>query len=251
MVLTACHTPEIQSVWRDRTIIIDGNGDEWNNALACYVDESRVLLGVANDFCNLYIRLSTSDANLQRQLLHGDIAVWFDATGGEKKVFGLRFPMGRQMMPPPQPGEREPRVGIEQMDGMREEAQEQVEILRPGSGTTTQIISLAEAYNMDIELRMVMSKGLLVYEMKVPLVGKGAGYPFVVAPQGTKNIGVGFAAGETAEGNRPAGRGPGGYGSGGGGGPGGDFPGGRGRMPPPGGKRLEPFELWTKVSLAP
>ncbi|MBU4264403.1 MAG: hypothetical protein KKC76_21355 [Proteobacteria bacterium] len=198
----------------------------------------------------LLLRLSTSDANLQRQLLHDGLSVWFDATGGEKKVFGLRFPMGRQMMPPAQPGERDPRVGIEQMVGMQEEAQEQVEILCPSSGTTTQIISLAEAYNLGIELRMVVSKGLLVYEMKVPLVGKGTGYPFVVAPQGTKNIGVGYAAGETAEGNRPAGRGPGGFGSGGGGGPGGDFPGGGGRMPPSGGKRPEPFELWTKVSLA-
>lgn len=249
MVLTACNSQEIQSAWRDRTITIDGNGNEWNNALSCYVDESRVLLGATNDFCNLYIRLSTSDRGLQRQLLHEGCTIWFDANGGKNKAFGLRHPMGRQMMPPQQIGEREPRVVNEQMDGMLEKAQEQVEILQPGSAVASRIMSLDEADKLGIELRMSVTKGLLVYEVKVPLICEDSSYPFVVAPHGVKTIGVGFAAGEASKGNRPTGRGPGGFGSGGGG-PGGDFPGGGGGMPPPGGKRPEPFELWTKVSLA-
>jgi hypothetical protein len=259
VMLAGCNTQEIQSGWRDREIVIDGNGEEWNNALASYFDESRVLLGVANDSSHLYLRLSTSDRGLQRQLLHGGCTVWFDAKGGENKALGLNFPFGGQMMPPPRLGERGPGPGSEplqpvmrdgQLAGMLQEAQQFVEILRPGSAQESRVITLTEVNLMDIELAMSASKNLLVYELKIPLVSNDDDYPFVVAPKGKKTIGVGFAAAEEADHDMPPGKGPGGFGGHGGGGPGGNFPGGGGGMPPPGGKKHRSFELWTKVTLA-
>ncbi|MBI5558230.1 MAG: hypothetical protein HY885_11390 [Deltaproteobacteria bacterium] len=254
--IAACNPTELESSWCAGKIVIDGKGDEWDTARAAYFSENNLLLAVANDFDNLYLRLSTTDFHLQRQLMQRGCTIWFDADGGENKVFGLRFPLPGCMMPPPPQGQTGQLPNLEQLQDRTEHLQSLLEILQPTRSQQSEILTVDEANRMGIYLQIALTKGSLIYEVKIPYRGMGSQHPFVVAHQGAKRIGVGFVSEKTPRGEMPQGGPPGsrpdgppgGFGSGRGGGPGGDFAGGR--MPPHGAIQAKSFELWTKVNLA-
>ena len=96
-IFTGCGMHEFDSTWRDREITIDGKDDgaEWENARYFFGDK-KITIGLLNDESNLYIRLSSRDSNMQKQLLALGFIAWFDAKGGKKKTLGIHFPIGMQ-----------------------------------------------------------------------------------------------------------------------------------------------------------
>jgi hypothetical protein len=189
-----CGMQELSSKWRDREIAIDGidNGTEWENARN-YLDEQKVTVGLMNDEKNLYVRLSTRDRTLQRQLAGLGFTVWFDESGGGKKKLGIHFPIGmqgmrNQQMPegnlPPRegennkeqplpengaPGERPTRSGgAGQMDMMLAAVQNQLEMIGPGKNQR-ETLTAVEAQKIGILCRIGDTNGNLVYELQYPL----------------------------------------------------------------------------------
>lgn len=238
--------PELISRWPSEAIVIDGHEGDWQDHMV-FLEDHEVGVGIANDSTHLYICLSTSSHQIQRQIRLAGFVVWLDAEGGKAKTFGIRFPVGLA-------GETPPGFGgapIGDAGAQPRPAQDRgvVEIIGPEKDTVRRM--RVEALT-GIELQLTSALGEMVYEIKVPLRPTDS-WPYAIGSEPGVEIGVGFDVQEPNRGARLAARPgmggrPGGIGGGIDGGPRGGRPGGFG----PGGlNRPEPFELWTRVQLAP
>lgn len=244
------------STYRDREIIIDADASEWAGLFLH--TEKNVSFAVCNDSSYLYILLTASDRSLQRQFSGMGTNLWFDASGGSEKAFGIHYPVRM-------PGSRQPPTGDENagMEGGPEDpssmmggVSNEMEILGPGKDDRM-IVPLAEV--KDIQLKMSTASGQLVFELRVPLV-RDALHPHGIGASIAKNVGVGLETRRfTPEGMRGKGGGEmplpggenGGMSQGGGGGGGGGHrgphgPGGGGQR----GSTPESVSLWATVKLA-
>ncbi len=82
---------DVNSTFRDRPIVIDADAGEWAG-LSLHT-EKNVSFAVCNDSSYIYILLTTSDHSLQRQFSGLGINLWFDASGGSEKTFGIHYPL--------------------------------------------------------------------------------------------------------------------------------------------------------------
>jgi hypothetical protein len=248
-LLFGCKSIEISSYWRDREIKIDGNSDEWENKTWVAKDFPNMAFGFMNDENYLYLSLTISDRALQRQIAMMGLTVWFDRNGEEEKQFGVRYPVGMEMremqMERRKFGQNEER-GRDTMPQFPEKFSNELEIFGPMENEH-QLIRIPETGGIEVVLHFL--RGLLVYEMKVPLQDKSS-QPYVVGTTAGSVIGVGI---ETNNRDMPEGRGEkpmmgGGSGGGGMGGRRGDRHGREARSETEGMK--EPLKLWAKVKLA-
>jgi len=225
----------------DHQIIVDGKTDDWAGNLYV-VEGERVSLGLLNDRDNLYICLLAEDNITRSQIMMQGLTIWFDPQGGKKKTLGIKYPIG---LPP---GERPmPRIGENPeepgFDNLPSELPKELEIIR-SEKETPQKLNIAEAKG--IELKAVPSSGLLVYELKIPLV-QTEEHPIAVGAEPGKTIGIGFETGKLDLSKMPRERSGGMPPMGGGrdrGGMGGM--GGFGRGP----QMLQGLKIWAKVQLA-
>jgi len=247
-LLPGCGTLELKSLWRDREVVVDGKNTEWTGALTA-LEDKQTSIGLLNDGDYLYIGLTSADQNLQRQAMRRGITFWFDRDGGEDKKFGIHFPIGFGGFGPPQGGraneeERERHPQVESSEGLTDE----LEIYGPAAGESHR---MTMAQTGGIEARLGTSDGILVYELKVPLMDNGP-HMFAIGTKTGASIGVGVETLSNRSFERPPEDSPG-YGSGRGGGFGGR--GGRGRGGsgggrPRSGEQAEPLKVWAKVQLA-
>jgi len=272
---SSCGSIDITSTLRNRAITIDGDAKDWSG-LSLYT-EKKVSVSVCNDSTELYILLTTSDRSLQRQFSATGVNIWFDTTGGSDKTYGIHYPVRMPGGFGPQQrgtlGERqeEPRDAREHPGAMQGEPGEpslmmdvnsnDFEILGPGDDEK-EVVSLMQA--KDVKLKMSSSSGLLVFELRVPLVrdplhphgigarsanaiGVGVETPKFDLPQMGEHGGRGPRGGGSQDGEGPGmggggGMPPGGMGGGGRGGPGGGGPPGGGQK-----QSTESVSLWAKV----
>ncbi|MBT4485259.1 MAG: hypothetical protein HOC71_16455, partial [Candidatus Latescibacteria bacterium] len=143
-VFVGCGMHEIESKWRDREVAIDGidEGPEWENA-RYYFGDKKITIGLLNDESNLYIRLSSRDRNMQKQLLALGLTTWFDVKGGKKKTLGIHFPIGGQaggieMMRNMK--ERSRNEDPDQLQKMLEKSQKEIEIIGPGKNESNTML---------------------------------------------------------------------------------------------------------------
>jgi hypothetical protein len=282
LVAAGCGKTEMDSAWRTQEIAIDGRDGDWQGALA-YVAKEKAVVSLLNDGEFLYLRLASADRATQAQVMRFGFTVWFDAKGGERKTFGIRFPQGARGRGRPfaaREGGEGPESGPEE-GGPRELPEplpaivpDQLEIIGPGEGERLQVREI-DARGIDLEV--AQAGGRLVYELKIPLV-RDDDHPYGLGIRPGQQFSLGF---ETATPDREAmreGRGEGGRGRGGPGGgiwpggggrgggawpggaePGGVMPGGRGgrggmgaggRRSPGEGGMSQALQLWVKVKLA-
>lgn len=257
ILIVGCGMDEVESTWRDRAVTIDGidNGIEWENSIY-YFGEQKVAIGILNDESDLYIRLSSRDRNIQRQIVALGFTVWFDAKGGKKKTLGIHFPIGMQssgIQVMRGVGRIERNEDTDQLQKMLEESQKEIEVFGPGKKESCTLF-VADAKELGINSKINFSKGNLVYELQIPLV-RSESKPFGIGSEVSQTIGIGLETGEInveQMRNQMGGRGGGmgGIGGRGGGGSGG-MRGGRGRTGRRGGRQMtESIELWLKTELA-
>jgi hypothetical protein len=238
LLFPGCGMLKVDSVWRDRPLTIDGiveNG-EWDNAQYMIMDET-VTLGLLNDDASLYMRLSTRDTALQRQILGGGLTVWFDENGKKDKDFGIRFPlpmqgtnrmMQRETRPAGMDTERrednaggdeseherpKPETRMESMVGM---LHTRMQLIGPGEDVRT-TIPFDDSPQYGIECRLAMGNGNMIYELKFPLKRSDIASHGILTKD-VKTISIGFEAGKIAMRSQGGGRGQGGGMGGGGGG---------------------------------
>lgn len=247
-LLVGCTTLKINSHWKDRDISIDGENRDWLGAVY-YFEDNNISAGVLNDEGFIYICMIAEDPPLRAQIMFQGLTFWFDPDGGKEKAFGIRFPLGRQNRPgremPMGPGEEE--LDQEKTQEFFEKSLTELEILGPRKDEKRRI----QVKDMKgIEIAVDASGGLLVYELKVPLLHSEQ-HPYAVGAKAGDLIGIGIEVPKMdlsemrkkMEERMPGGMGmPGGRGGGMGGRPGG-----------PGGRRPDiPDELkvWIVVELA-
>jgi hypothetical protein len=258
----AAKRPRLDSQWRDRDVVIDGNNGEWAGPLRPLEENQPIVMEAMNDGQFLYVVLSASDATVRRQILRQGLIVWFDPSGGDKKHFGVKFPVGLLPeepagrgrggyrrgpgggRPPDDPGsgnqapsdQPEPANRLEVYGPQKDDAHSFVTDMAPG-----------------IAVKLGQVEGSLVYELKVPLA-KTVDTPYAIEAKPGALIGFGL---ETPKMERPArerqGGGMGGFGGRGGGGMGGRGGGMGGRRG--GGDRgraeqAKPLKSWATLQLA-
>ena len=226
----------------DHQVIIDGKTEDWQGDLFVAEGE-RIELGFLNDRENLYVCLLTTDNFVRAQILTQGLTVWFDPKGKTDKVFGIKFPVG---LPP---GERKMPLGDNpegpDLENLPKVPMMEMEIIR-SEKEPVQKLNVAEAKG--IEVKVVPSSGLIVYELKIPLV-KTELNPIAVGAEPGKTIGIGFETPKfdpSQMSRRRVGGTPGGGRPPMGGGTGQEGMGGYGR----GFQMPEGLKIWAIVSLA-
>jgi hypothetical protein len=251
---------QIESRWRDRNVVIDGDNSEWAGPLRPLDENHPIVMAATNDGQFLYVVLSSSDATVRRQILRQGLIVWFDPSGGDKKHFGVKFPVGLLPeeaagrgrgrfrrdpdggRPPNEPGsddpaqsdQPEPTNRLEVYGPQKDDAHSFVTDMAPG-----------------IAVKIGQVEGYLVYEIKVPLA-RTADTPYAIEAKPGALIGFGL---ETPKMERPARErqgGRGGFGGRGGGmgGRGGDRMGGRDRGDRNRLEQPKPLKSWATLQLA-
>jgi hypothetical protein len=234
---------ELNSDWRDREITIDGKNADWLGAML-FFEEDNISVGLLNDDNFLYICMIAEDQFIRAQVMRQGFTLWFDPDGGKEKIFGIKYPVG--MKASGLPG------GIERDDQNLERAREaprrpmnELEILGPGKDEVKKML-VEEAKGIDIHVEF--SSGMLVYELKVPLI-QSEQHPYAIGAEADSSVGIGL---ETAKMERPDMR-SGMSGEGGRGGPTGGMRGGAGGRGMPGGRRSrmpQPLKIFAVVQLA-
>ena len=247
--LYACDKYELDSLWKDREIVVDGNKSDWLEGLT-YIEEFDLSVGFFNDDDFLYVCAEVENPLVRMRVMRQGLTVWFGAKGGRMKSAGVRFPLGLQIA-----GGVETSLEPTQMEenfqaGFRKTLEE-LEILGPGRQDRKRLLR-SEAEGIEVALNA--SSGLLVYELKVPLagvpgsvmaVGASAGESIVIGIE-TNPVDRRSLAGSRL--SRPSGRG----GTGMGGRPGYGARPGMGGMPGAGrgSAMFRELKLWFTLSLA-
>lgn len=262
---------EIESQWRVREVRIDGENTEWSGAVNSFEDGD-VLVGALNDGEFLYMSLYLADPETQIQLLTQGCTVWFDPEGGNERVFGIHYPLGRDKTREERPdrdassGKGASRSPVSPFDSealqkMADALPPDLEILGP-----EEVPLRRQPSGMGgIETAIQVYEASMIYEIKVPLSTQ-EDCPFAIGATQGAEIAVGLETPEIerpersdrgggGSGGAPSGRGGGGGRPGGGGGRGGGRPGGGGGgMGGRGGggngpELSEPLDVWVKVKL--
>jgi uncharacterized membrane protein YgcG len=252
---------KLASRWKNAEITVDGDAADWAGTLN-YLEKEKLGYGVQNDGSNLYLCLQF-DRPMQRRAMMFGFTVWFDSTAHDKKVFGIRFPLGMQnsdkaWTPDVEPSGEE--VERPQPQQRRDEMLSEIEIIGPDKDDRNRI-SAHNAYGIQAAMNEFSAEP--VYELKIPLhVLKGQ--PYAIASNPGQTISLGFEMGEFDRakmregmmgrrgGGFGGGRPGGGIGGGrpGGGGFGGGRPGGFGGRGANRSEMSEPLKVWAKVQLA-
>ena len=258
----AAKRPRFDSQWRDRDVVIDGNNSEWAGPLQPLEENHPMVMAAMNDGQSLYVVLSASDATVRRQIMRQGLVVWFDPSGGDKKHFGVKFPVGLLPeeaagrgrggfrrgpgggRPPDEPGagdrpqsdQPEPTNRLEIYGPQKDDAHSFVSDMAPG-----------------ISVKIGQVEGYLVYELKVPLARTGD-TPYAIEAKPGALIGFGIETPKIERPSRERGGGMGGFG-GRGGGMGGRGGGMGGRRGGGGGDRSradqpKPVKSWVTIQLA-
>lgn len=254
MFASGCGGFEIESAWRRSVINVDGGATDWDGLLA-FNESARADLGVVNDADHLYICMIPRDRTIETQIMRGGMTLWFDPLGGDGKTFGIRFPLGLAVAPPPS-GEMPDRNAMLERSPMPDRAQLVSRFL--ASLTHLDVISAGDTVRMAIDgesaiqVRIgVTPRQTIIYEARLLL----SAARITLAPTGGGWIGIGFETPQVdsepkRRDARDAGRIPGGRARPGGAGGPGRGPGGPGRM---GGRRPtmpEPLNAWGTLHLA-
>ena len=223
VMLAGCSSLDLTSRWKNKKIDIDGRRTEWGDTVTALDDHGTAVGMLVNDDQYLYIGLSTTNRDYQRQIMRGGLTIWFDRNGGEDKKFGVHYPMGfmpfrgsseRQGDESEQSGDRPPETRREYPDT----AADELEIYGSGENDHHRM-TFAETGGIEAKVRA--SNDMLIYEIKVPLADNGP-QPFAIGAKPGSKIGVGLETisgragdgGQRAEGGEGRGGGMGGRGGG-------------------------------------
>jgi hypothetical protein len=264
LLASGCGRANLNCAWQATAITVDGRSAEWSSPWYSLADD-RIALSVTNDEDFLYLGLAPSGFDVQAQMMQGGITVWLDPSGGKRRDFGIRYPLGKGGHAGPPDSLREgPRPDHETMgrpdpEAMRralEAGPKELEILTEG-GKARRRVPLSQAGG--IEARAGLSEDQCAYEIKIPLRSDPQ-HPFGAGLVAGRPLGLGVEIAALRGGGRtgPPGDwgGPGGGGSGppsgppdgGSGGPqgGGMPPDGRRPGGPPGGSSGA-IAVWVRV----
>jgi len=176
---------ELNSNWRGREITVDGKNADWLGAML-YFEKDNVSVGLLNDENFFYICMIAEDQFVRTQVMRQGFTLWFDPDGGKEKTFGIKYPVGMQASGLPRGMIRDEQSMERSSQALRRPMIE-LEILGPGKDELKKM-PIAEAKGIDISIEF--SSGMLVYELKVPLI-QSERHPYAIGAEAGSSIGIG------------------------------------------------------------
>jgi len=156
---------KIVSQWLDREIVVDGELDEWRDALV-YFSSVDAFVAMFNDESTLYVCLYSQNPEISNQLAMDGLQLRIDAK--EPGEFVVRFPNGAGGS---DPRARRPRGEVDRAPATTDV----IELQLPGRRDTVAVSAGGEA---GLEAS-VSHRGSFVYELKIPLVA-GDSHPWAL-----------------------------------------------------------------------
>ena len=217
--LSGCSSSKsLMSSWQNKEIKIDGNPAEWLPVMQ-QIPDKKVSVGFKNDSKFLYLCFMTEDRAKIYQIMRNGFVVWYETESNEYKTYGVRYPLpinfseqksmgkeGEQR----QGGEREKAAGNDMGAGLGEQAeggkdlgqrenldkffqnffqkQNEIEVIDKDRFPLT---ALSLPNKEGTEAKFGTWKGMLVYELKVPLA-VGGDYSFSAGAVPGDNLKVRF-----------------------------------------------------------
>ncbi len=99
MALTA-HADDVQSVWNQEAVTIDGWANEWQGQGYSYFNDENTALAIRNDADNLYIIILSQDKRYVPSLARGGITFWLNPKANKDKQLGFEYKTPLRMRPP-------------------------------------------------------------------------------------------------------------------------------------------------------
>lgn len=252
----------LESHWRDRDVVVDGADGEWAGPLVPFDEKQPITAAAVNDGQFLYVVLTTSEPGMRMRMLRQGLIVWFDPAGGDKKHFGIKYPVGVPYEDGPGTGGRgrrrrgagqgqdRPRGGDDPDSGGQRDRLEPPNRLEVLGASKDDMRSYTADMAPGIAVKAGETEGSFVYELKVPLA-RTADIPYAIDAKAGATIGIGL---EMPKMEMPSREGRGGFGGGGIGGGRGGRGGGMGRGSgsgrPGGVARAKPLKAWATLQLA-
>ncbi len=175
-----CRTPlDLASVWTGSPVRIDGSSSDWTTLTV--LKSPSLSLGARNDEENLYLCLTTADPDIQAQILFAGFTVWFLPSHEDAEPLGSQFPVKQD-----RPGRVDDR---DQFESLFQAFEPRMNFLLVLEGFDRQQFSVLEAPGMQVLIGL--SRGLLVYELQVPLK-KTPKTPYAAVPAADGSIAVTF-----------------------------------------------------------
>jgi len=186
LVFVSCENYQSISQWKDKNLVVDGQSGDWLNALT-YVEEFNISVGIVHDRDFLYLCAVVENPLVRMRVMRQGLTVWFDPDGGRKKTLGIRFPLG-SLGGGGLPAEFEENPDMEKMQRSRPLALNELEILGPNR---EDVRRMKKEDAKGVNVAMGVSSGLLVYELKVPLI-KSQEHPFAINVRLGSSFGMGI-----------------------------------------------------------
>ncbi len=98
ILFAGCERPNLYSYRKDHEIVIDGQYADWGNYTSYYNEKEKITVNLANDDEYLYLCLISRSRRVETQIMESGLQLWFDPDGGQRKIFGIRFPIGLRVM---------------------------------------------------------------------------------------------------------------------------------------------------------
>ncbi len=175
-LISGCNSFQVESIFKTRDIVIDGNDEDWSDA-KYYVKEHDVVFGVMNDNDFLYLCFYPTTSKLTKQILEKGLTLWINNDAKKKKYFGIHFPMGMLDFMKRQPEEEDEQkmsrqnrddtnFDSKQMKKMVKSISMNLEIIGPEKDQVKKI-----DFNelKGVEIGFDFEKELFTYELKIPL----------------------------------------------------------------------------------
>ncbi|HTY37240.1 MAG TPA: hypothetical protein VMH23_09025 [Bacteroidota bacterium] len=249
---------QIASKWSDHALQVDGDLKDWSDS-TLFVQKDDIRCAVMNDDEYLYVCVLSSKPRLGPQVMMRGMTVWFDPNGGDKKTYGVRFPIGGRgvnLLNRPEDEETDQRGN--RLDAMQRPSVTDFEFLGP---TEKDVQMVSRMQGQGVAMHLTSTPERFVYQLRIPLAYSSA-HPYAIESHSGAKVGVGI---ETNTFQRPTGAEGGeegqgrGEGGGGGGGRGGMTGRGGGRGGRGGGGAMMgnrsgnaqiAFSVWMKTQLA-
>ncbi|MFC1897994.1 hypothetical protein ACFLYJ_00315 [Candidatus Cloacimonadota bacterium] len=174
ILLQGCNMIQLESMWKDREITIDGNDKDWIDA-KYYLKDFNVVLGIMNDNDYLYICFYPTTQDLTKQLITQGCILWFNTDGKKKKEVGIHFPLGMQnpdmfekkdKSSQRNPSLKDRNMEIPNLENILLTLPKELEIIGPAKNDVNRI-KLKDL--VGLEMAINAHKGLFAYELKIPL----------------------------------------------------------------------------------
>jgi hypothetical protein len=187
-LFSTCKKERLDSKWLSDTISIDGNDDEWQNAMT-YLKDKDLNIGLFNDQDNLYLCLVVWNDKTQSRLVRHGLTVWFDNNGGTDKLFGIHFPLGR---PEATAAGENNNAGPDPFDFTNTlalvNAQKEIELINNVENSTIKMLAVE---SKRVEAKIGYCNERLVFEFKVPLRTSDV-WNYCIGTDTSRVIGIGF-----------------------------------------------------------